>query len=147
MSRYLLRWHSAEGALILSFLDIISLITAFVYKKLTIGTHCGGVGYFWVRHSVHPIRTRLFHSLSATSHYSIIILWVDVRGFLTDRIIKYRISCLTRRYKGRRRTHYWQNTLRGLIPYVFRYCGAGRVFGALLRIKETRLIGRKYGRS
>ena len=131
-SRYLLRWHSAEGALILSFLDVISLITAVVCNRLTIGTDCAGVGYFWVHHSVHPIRTRLFHSLSATSHYSIIMLWVDVRVFLTDRVIKYRISCLTRRYKLMRRTHYWQSTLRGLIAYLFRCCGAGRVFGTLL---------------
>lgn len=146
-SRYLLRWHSAEGALILSFLDIISLITAVVCNRMTIGADCTGVGYFWVRHSVHPIRTRLFHSLSATSHYSIIMLRVDVREFLTDRVIKYRISCLTRRYKVMRRTHYRQSTLRGLIAYLFRCCGAGRVFGALSRIKETRLIGRKNGRS
>jgi len=75
------------------------------------------------------------------------MLGVDVREFLTDRVIKYRISCLTRRCTVTRRAHYWQSTLWDLIAYLFRCCDAGRVFGALLRIKETRLIGRKYGRS
>ena len=45
----------------------------------------------------------------------------------------------------RRRTHYWQSALRGLIAYLFRCCGARPVLGALLRIKEARLIGRSTG--